>query len=371
MRFLVINTDYTAFLQWLYGTHSGLSRESYERQLAVHAESAFGVAAIYAKYLRRLGHRAVEVHANNPFAQMAWARENGLGLPLWRRWGVGLRKGVMPWPRRSAEWMDDVLAVQIESFVPDVVVNLDVRAFGSSFFAPIKSHLRLLVGQHAATALPGSSDWDAYDLMISSFPPTVDWFRRRGVVAEPHSLGFDPEVRGLVDQPERDVPVSFVGSFSGVHRSRLEFLDTVCGMADVAIWGPESGAIDGYSRVREAHMGPAWGLDMYRALARSKITLNHHGDVAPFANNFRLYEATGMGAMLITDWKPDLEQKFAERQEVAAYRTAEECVEIIRYYLESDAEREDIARAGERRTLRDHNYSERMRELTEIVARYL
>ena len=28
------------------------------------------------------------------------------------------------------------------------------------------------------------------------------------------------------------------------------------------------------------------------------------------ANNLRLYEATGVGAMLLTDWKPDLAELF-------------------------------------------------------------
>jgi hypothetical protein len=42
---------------------------------------------------------------------------------------------------------------------------------------------------------------------------------------------------------------------------------------------------------------------MYRVLECSKIVINHHGDVAPWANNLRLFEATGTGALLLTDWK--------------------------------------------------------------------
>jgi hypothetical protein len=47
---------------------------------------------------------------------------------------------------------------------------------------------------------------------------------------------------------------------------------------------------------------------MYKILGRSRIVLNHRGDIAPFANNLRLYEATGMGALLITDWKKNLHE---------------------------------------------------------------
>jgi spore maturation protein CgeB len=109
---------------------------------------------------------------------------------------------------------------------------------------------------------------------------------------------------------------------------------------------------------------------MYAILASSKITLNHHGDVGPFANNLRLFEATGMGALLITDWKPNLSEYFDAGREAVAYRTAEECVEKVRYYLRHDDERITIAAAGQNRTLTEHTWPRRMRELVEIVERH-
>jgi spore maturation protein CgeB len=110
---------------------------------------------------------------------------------------------------------------------------------------------------------------------------------------------------------------------------------------------------------------------MYQILGNSKITLNHHGDIAPYANNMRLYEATGVGTMLITDWKVNLHEMFEPGKEVVAYRTPEECAELIQYYLTHDNEREAIARAGQQRTLREHTYYHRMQEFVEIVIKYL
>ena len=118
-------------------------------------------------------------------------------------------------------------------------------------------------------------------------------------------------------------------------------------------------------------MGQTWGLEMLRTLRCSKITLNHHGDIAPYANNMRLFEATGVGTLLITDWKVNLHEMFEPGKEVVAYRSAEECAELIRYYLEHGDEREAIASSGQRRTLREHTYYQRMQELADIVARYL
>jgi spore maturation protein CgeB len=84
-----------------------------------------------------------------------------------------------------------------------------------------------------------------------------------------------------------------------------------------------------------------------------------------------LFEATGVGTLLITDWKVNLHNMFELGKEVVAYRTPEECVDLIQYYLEHDEEREAIARAGQERTLREHTYYQRMQALVNLLAKYL
>jgi spore maturation protein CgeB len=81
----------------------------------------------------------------------------------------------------------------------------------------------------------------------------------------------------------------------------------------------------------------------------------------------RLFEATGMGACLLTDWKPNLTELFEPDVEVAVYRTPAECVDKAHYLLEHDAERRAIAAAGQRRTLRDHTYERRIAVLERIL----
>jgi len=85
----------------------------------------------------------------------------------------------------------------------------------------------------------------------------------------------------------------------------------------------------------------------------------------------RLYEATGVGTLLITDWKANLNELFELGNEVLAYRSPEECSEFIQYYLEHDDERKAIAAAGLQRTLREHTYYHRMQELVEIVRKHI
>jgi spore maturation protein CgeB len=41
-----------------------------------------------------------------------------------------------------------------------------------------------------------------------------------------------------------------------------------------------------------------------------------------------------MGSLLVTDWKKNLHEMFEPGKEVVAYRSAEECAEMVQYYLE-------------------------------------
>jgi hypothetical protein len=375
MRILIVNSDYHAFLEWLYAQRPGLAERSYHEQLQARNDSLFGVSDFYPRNLRALGHEAEEVHINNLPLQLAWARERGLEVrtrgpfrPCWRR-------GWVPWVRRGeSSWHADILRGQIEEYRPDVILSHVPFGVGASFWRKLTRHFRLLSIQHAASPLNGDWDWSVYDLAISSFPPTLDWFRARGVRAEYFRLGFEPAVLPQLDGIGRPVSVSFVGSLFEIHRARIEWLEYVCRAlkdVDLGVWTNDIANLREDSPIRQKYRGPAWGKAMYRVLRDSRITLNHHGSIAPFANNMRLYEATGVGTLLVTDWKENLGELFEPGREVVAYRDPEDCVRQVRYYLEHEPERKAIAGAGQHRTLLDHSYLKRMRELVAVFERYL
>jgi hypothetical protein len=202
--------------------------------------------------------------------------------------------------------------------------------------------------------------------------PRVEWFRQKGLRAELNRLGFDRRVLQRVGEHQRDIAVSFVGTFLDMHTSRTAVLERLV-EADVPlkIWGmvPAGGLKE--SPLSACYMGPAWGLQMYEVLARSKIVVNHHGNVPPYANNLRLFESTGSGAMLLTDDKPNLAELFRLGSEAVAYHDADQCVHQIRHFRAHDEERAAIAKAGQARTLADHSFEHRMRELIEIIGRGL
>ncbi|MBS1914147.1 MAG: glycosyltransferase [Bacteroidetes bacterium] len=375
MRILILNADYTAFLRWLYASQPGLAAARYDEQMAARNASLFGVADFYSWNLRSLGHEAWEIHANNEPMQRAWACENGLALPenSGRRWRMRLRGGLVPWLSRVEDrrWMYRVLAEQIRRLKPDVLLNQALDGIDPRFIREMRPHVRLLAGQVAAP-LGDDGVIREYDLILSSLPGFLERARALGARGELHRFAFDARVLDLLPAVERDLEATFVGSISRHHESRVALLERVARTCRLQLWGKGIETLPEDSPLRSIHNGEAWGRGMYDILNRSRMTLNHHiGIAGAHANNMRLFEATGSGAMLITDWKSNLHEMFEPGREVIAYRDHEECARMIEYYAAHHDEREAIARAGRERTLRDHNYRVRMEELAGVLERYL
>jgi len=385
---LILHTDYPDFLGWLYAQHPDLKKQPYKQQLRARNETLFGVADFYSSNLRKLGHEAFDVYVNNEFMQETWASEHEVQAKgplstskgaLQRARGVGSRtplRHLKPLFRRFLvslqAWSYDILAAQIRHLEPDVILNQAMHVIDCGFLTEMKSSSRLLVGQNAATPLPDSADLRCYDLAISSFPPTVQWFRAKGIPAELHPLAFEPKVLDCLQSRGKAFDITFVGAFHKLHTSRVAMLETLSSRFDrMRIWGPGIQSLPSSSPIRKRYVGQAWGKEMYQILYDSRITINHHGDVGPYANNLRMYEATGVGALLVTDWKLNSHEIFEPGKEVVTYRSPEECARLIQYYLAHDDEREAIARAGQQRTLQKHTFHNRMEELINLVNRYL
>jgi hypothetical protein len=374
VKILILNVDYPGFLESLYGLHPGLDAAPYDEQMRARNESFFGVADFYSSNLRALGHEAWDIHANNEVMQRAWAREHGVAVRTGSgyRMQVRLRRGIVPWVSRVADrrWMYDVLAAQIRHYRPDVVLNQVLDGISGTFLAGMKDAMKLLVGQ-IASPLPDES-LAMYDLIISSLPNFVERFRRDGIPSELSRFAFEPRVLDALSPEARTIPISFVGSISRHHAARIDLMEGLCARFAIELWGQGAERLPEGSPIRAHHHGTAWGLEMYGILNRSRIALNHHISIAEgYANNMRLFEATGVGALLLTDWKENLGEMFEPGREVVAYRTHEECAEMVRYYLDHEEERAAIARAGQERTLRDHTYRVRMEELAETLDRRL
>jgi spore maturation protein CgeB len=84
----------------------------------------------------------------------------------------------------------------------------------------------------------------------------------------------------------------------------------------------------------------------------------------------RLYEATGIGAMLLTDHKRNLAEIFTPEHEVASYQDEKDCLAQIEFFLSNEPSRTAIAEAGQKKTLSTHHYRGRTAQIAALVEKY-
>jgi spore maturation protein CgeB len=388
MKILILNRDYPRFLADMYRSNPALTEASYAEQLTARNSSLFGVADFYSHGFAACGHSARDIHVNNLWLQSAWARENGLevqgagplsspGRALDSRWSVAIglaRRMLQPLarrflPRQIGRDEEMILAAQIEQLDPDIILNQEMSYIRTRCLNRIVKRRTKIVGQ-IASALPIGESFRRYDLIISSLPNLVRHFEAAGSRAALSRLAFDPRVLEQVPQPaERDVSVSFVGSVSADHGARLRLLEALARRLPLKVWGNGVEQLPRSSPIRECFQGEAWGAQMYGVLRRSQISINHHIDLADgYSNNMRLYEATGCGALMVVDRGRNLPELFTPDKEVITYASTEECLEAVERMLSDRAGCAAIAAAGQRRTLSEHTYARRTRELSDLLS---
>jgi hypothetical protein len=265
-----------------------------------------------------------------------------------------------------------VLLAQVERFRPDVLFVHDPWTLGDGVLRALRAAGVFLAGQHASRP-PPIKRLRHFDLMLSSFPHFVEWWRGEGIDAELFRLAYYERVGEALDtSPGADgrAGAVMIGGLSPATYSRpTPMLEQLCAAVDVDVWGYAEGELPPSSPIMRRFHGPAWGLDMYRHMARAAVVVNRHNDIAEgYANNMRLFEATGVGAAVVTDAAPNLHEMFAPGVEMATYASGDELVAQVERLLSDDAARVALATAGQRRTLAEHTYAERMRELSDMLA---
>lgn len=375
MKILVIDTYYNDFLKTKYNSEKELSKYSYQDQLNALMTSRFGTSDSYSHNLKKIGIESDELIVNCISLQNQWAKENNLNV-LNISSKIPHKFFKIPLIKNKINSLRSIFRIaldQIKNYSPDVLYCQDISFFPKEILNKIKqgNYVKLLVGQ-IACPLPPQSFIEPYDLIITSFPHFVNRLRNQGINSEYLKIGFDQRVLDYLKIKKRDIEFSFVGGISKHHSLSFKNIEYLNSKGDMQIFGYGANKLPINSVVRKEHKGVKWGLDMYRILGRSKISFNRHINTAENnANNMRLYEATGMGSLLLTDMKDNLNNIFEIDKEIVTYTCKEEALEKVKYLKNNPKKLYEIASAGQKRTLKEHTYEIRMRELMEIIYLYL
>lgn len=404
MRIQRITTNYPAYLKTFFLKRPHLSSLSFQEQHAALMADACGWADFWSVALAKLGYRMIDVVSNVESMQKAWARENGVGY-------------------EEEKWLFDITTAQVVAFQPEILFVNDYVTFSASYLSYLKSacpSIRLVLGWCGAP-YSDASVFKEYDVVLSSAPELVQHFIDQGHRSFLINHAFDPRILTRLDSvTTAPVDFAFIGSIAkkqGFHHEREALLLRLLEETPLRLWTTmESGSwqlsagirsrqliydfVHGAKRmgIPESMLGigllgnalrwserpvlpppidqrlvraardPVFGLEMFAQLAHSRITLNSHIDMSEkYASNMRLYEATGVGSCLLTDWRPNLPELFDPETEVVTYETAEECIEKVEYLLGHEEQRQSISRAGQKRALRDHTFDNRAVQLDDLI----
>ena len=384
-RFVKIASYYDAFLAQYYARYPLQPDLHYQEQYGHLMSQGFAWADHMARAMETFGVVATEIVENALPLQQSWAREHGMQdlTPL------------------------ELLVEQIRLFGADVVFLQDPTRFSREWIRHLRIELpslRLVAGWLCAPFDdPAIGVLHELDFVMTCTPGFLEEFQAQGLRAFHAYHAFAPRMLGGLDDLPATEPsdLVFVGSLfagQGFHDERARVLGHLIAQnVNVQIYGNlaeppllknkiKAGLIsilqsvpfqnhtnliaarimrwrDSVSTVRFSRTlkrrvhPPVFGREMLRVLKDAKVAFNSHIGVAGrYAGNVRLFEATGAGACLLTDWKENLNEIFSEDLEVVTYRSAEECVEKARWLLDNPMQMKRIAVAGQARTLRDHNF---------------
>lgn len=391
MKIARVCNPYPAYLQSFYSQRPHLVNGAYHEQIDALSQDACAGFGSWFSYLNGAEFEVMEYSANNEAAQRAWLREN--------------QKEKL----EDLPWFEAVLLAQLKIFKPEILFMQDYATFSAAFVRTLRDRLpsvkRVVVWCGAPYSDP--EIFRSFDAVFSCVPEIVADFKSRGHRCILNDHGFDERVLGhLSEMTKRPRGATFIGQVvrrAGFHGKREQLLSDLLKFPEFEIYTPSANL--GFSdlgkyliRFSGANirrffpdsirnrlpekifpksepyfpvLPSVWwraqpgvfGVEMYAVLRDSLFTINRHIDVSEgSASNMRLFEATGVGACLLTDKKPDL-GRFFSQDEVVTYNSNEDCAAKVRWLLDNPEEAQTIALRGQQRTLKSHGLSIRLPEL--------
>lgn len=356
MKFLQVTAVYEGYLREFFRTCPASPNATWRTSVDSLLQGGFSASHVVAPHLNQLGWDACTIVTNDGRSQALWLQEQGFDPSLLSR-------------------PDNLVRIQIERMKPDVLYFQDPITYDSTFIRGLSFRPRLVFGWRAA-AIPESTDFSAFDLML-----TNSSYCRRTMLAqgarrvERHHPGFPVELYARCGDVQPTWDLVFSGQWTAEHKARNALL---LELSKAQLRCPHTFTLAYFLSTNGRHpmpagvamhdQGPRWGLEMYKALRLGRATLHHPIDLSETeAPAMRLFEATGMGVPLFVQETPGIREYFEPNEEVITYRDASELVEKLVYFLKAPTELAALGKRGQARCFRDHSMEVRAKALDSVL----
>jgi spore maturation protein CgeB len=402
--------------QYLTRINPNWSSQSYFEQKAIWDAQFYVYGDSLSYWMKRRGNEAMDIVVDSISLQSSWARERNIdtSTDTWRLDTILAQIGM---------YKPDVLYLQDIHAIP-----ANVRKDLKTIFPFIK--VIVIFRGYPGGNLSYLANFCDADLLLVGAPQLVDKFSQLGSEAHLVYHSFDHRINRFLSKVpnENKIPFSFIGTLgfgSPEHQERANLLNMISTASDLTVYsddpwrnvsgkirtvevigGVASGLIRyplvkkvGRQLLKYKHLFPrnvksyvkkmisrgnvvsshlrfgtaifpgVHGLSMYQALASSKISFNVHSNAGRGAvENMRMFQATGVGSCLLTDWGKNITDLFEPDKEVVCYKTPEECIDKLRQLQSNDKLCAEIAKNGQLRVQRDHTTEKRVEQIHALIA---
>jgi glycosyltransferase involved in cell wall biosynthesis len=325
-------------------------------------------------YIKALTAEGLDVHQIFPFCQplqYKWAKENGVRtLPLWAMKGPFQSYYYRKYKTNPLKYtLESIVTEQIKKYTPEYVWVFSGVPISKQTLKSWHSYAKHLILWWACPINRGFP-YEEFDLILSGIPTLSEYFKARGINAAhmPHS--FDPRIlKNIPESQEKIMKVAFVGSLSEEHIERILLLEKLARNVEIDYYGNDVDFLPKDSPLRKSHKGSAWGKDLYSIYRKYLLVIHKNISVAGKTTSAkRLFEATGMGACVVAEESSDERELFKPNEEIVTYSNDDECIEKIKYLLENPKKAIEIGKMAQKRTLSDHTYARRIKELMDHIS---
>ncbi len=364
--FLLLMEDYQRSFTDAYEVDPGLDSLSYEECTKRLFSRPIYYGDAYSQALASRGFAAAQVVPMCRPLQYKWANVRNM-------WNPSAWMARVPWNsgpvQLARQWTDNwvlsrILLRQVAKYCPEIVwlfSGIAVSGRELKSWRQYAEHVILWWSCPLADGFP----YAEFDLILTAIPSLIEHFGRQGIKTAHMPHAFDPRILAQVPCLENRLPrVAFAGSLSPDHRDRISFLDALSRQVPIDFYGHGEEFLPRDSPLAKSYRGPAWAERLYSIYGSYLVVIHKNIDMAGrFASAKRLFEATGMGACVLTEYSSDLESFFSPDREIVAYSDLAECAAKVKDLLEHPERAREIGRKGQERTLRDHTYYRRIETL--------
>lgn len=372
-RLFEISSYYPKYLEYFYRKNGSLENLDYNEHLRLILDDCFAECNFIHPELQRLGVETKFVIYNDNNLQYKWD-----SIP------------------NSTPF--DIVCRQIKDFSPDVLYISDMGIFSKDELLQLKA----ICGKNCKFVGWHFSVVSTYGEVLSLFDQIYTGSKYIQTLIQAYCPNtkllyhaFETALNSKLPQVKQKNEIVFPGSIfigENIHNNRVDmFTEMFKQHIPCNFYGDLYGSFLPHSlkqiipwgmRIKECSLeriitekklikninSSVFGLDYYSVLKKYSICINQHAVIAGTgAGNMRMFEATGIGCCLLTDYRDENSDLFIPDEEIVVYRNYNELIDKCKYLLNNPEAAKKIAMAGQKRTQKDYSYAQKAKRMHEYI----